>query len=457
MPIKFTTKVSLPIGADPKKLAAIGLGFACGVIVPLSAGGDTANQALADWLGKASKFEKKLQQKCALEFTKGVPDFKKMAKTYLSNRRCLLVALFEHNRKQPLDCRMTLAELEALSEHSNILKSLSEPAKIWAEQKSSGNGERVICAFGPLAGAAQRMVRKMLRLTYQPQVFQYLKIGSAQKVELAMNLIKQKGYTHALEIDIKAFFPSFTEEDLIAVLPLPPEAVRHIIMAKTAAWTPWYSHTTKSYILSPPGMPQGSVSSAEVALWCVAQLVMKKMKGVVLIIHADNFFILAQSQELLKDASNALSAAISALPGGDFLGEIKQKGEIAPGFRMLGCNIWREKKGHLVVEPSETNYKKMNARVQRHCQKAHALLTKADVEGHADCRIHGLQEYLRLESVCTGWMAAFGFCGPHLDAVANDHADLLAEIRQTYDIKDSELSPLKDASTAVQIKWYSSA
>lgn len=87
--------------------------------------------------------------------------------------------------------------------------------------------------------------------------------------------------------------------------------------------------------------------------------------------------------------------------------------------------------------------------------RVHAKLTKASFEDIAHLRIEGLQDYLRLESICHGWFEAFKFCGDHIKSIENHYAFDLNLIRQTYDIAQDELKPLKDASTVVKIKWYS--
>jgi len=453
--ITFKTKVPIPFGADPKKLAAIGLYKAHRAIFLQSEGGDAKNKELIAQLGKAIKFEEKFRAKLKKERAKGVAPFKNMAKTYFSNKRCLLVALFEDNARQPFQDRLSLEQLIALANQYDIPKDLDEPAKMWTKKKSSGTGERIICAFGPVARAAQRMGVKLLRTTYLPQEFQFTHLGSAKKVQLAMSLIKEKGYTHVAEIDIKDFFPSFTEEELIAALPLPTEAVKHIVMANSADWTPCYTYTSHSYIISPPGIPQGSASSAEVAHWCVAQMKIAKVEGVEVINHADNFFIFAKSQPLMEKASKALSSGIAGLPGGEFNGKIEQAGEVAKGFRMLGCWVSVDKKGEIVVNPTETNWNKMKNRVRLQKMRLHSLLTAATLDDDPKLRMQGLQDYLRLESICQGWMQAFKFCGPHMKDVENEHAFDLALICHIYDITQEELQPLKDASTMVTVKWYS--
>jgi hypothetical protein len=455
MVVKIITKVLLPFGSDPAALKAIGLCKAHRIIFPLSKADDAENDALVVKLGQAIKREKTLFAKCDAAFTCGPEKFKKAAKTYLSDMRCLLVALFNDNKQRPLEDRRSLEELVALAKKYSILKCLSEPARVWQEPKKPGKGMRVICSFGPVARAAQQMFKKLLRLTYEPQDFQFAQLTFAEKVQSAMTAIKEKGHNHVTEIDIKDFFPSFTEEALIKSLPLPPEATRQILLAKSASWGPHPLYAKHDYISSPPGIPQGSASSAAVADWCIANMPLEKLTGSVVVNHADNFFGLSASSDDAVDVTKALSSGIAGLPGGDFLGKTEQAVEVKDGFRMLGCWVFLSKTGELVAEPTEANYNELRKRAGRQRQRVYRRLKAAAGSQSKQLRIKGLQDFLRFESMARGWVQAFAFCGPHVNAV-KDHYDYdLNQLRQTFEITDAELKPLKDASTTVTFKWYS--
>ena len=79
--------------------------------MPLSNGDDAANKKLEDDLKKAQKFERKLRKTCEKVAKSDPKAFKALAKTYLSNKRCLLVALAEDNDKLGLGKRRSLDQL----------------------------------------------------------------------------------------------------------------------------------------------------------------------------------------------------------------------------------------------------------------------------------------------------------------------------------------------------------
>lgn len=383
-----------------------------------------------------------------------VTTFQKKSKTYLQSLRCLLAAMFEDNARRALKHRLSLGEMYESAKKYKILKCLDETATVRIEPKTCGTGTREITSFGPVARAAQRMFAKLLRTTYQPQGFQFHHLGSGQKVQLAMNLINQKEYTHVAELDIKAFYPSFSEKELVAALSLPPEATRHIALAKDAPWVYPASPSPSSYITTPSGLPQGSVSSSEIALWCVANLVIEPLEGAEIICHADNFFIFATSQAALDKASKALKSAISGLPGGTFELKTEQSRPTAKGFRMLGCDVFYEK-GALVAQPTNLNLQKLDGRFASLEQRTIAKFKEAGKNGSALTRFEAVQMFLRLKSIADGWVNAYAFCENTVSVVEDDLNKSLELTQAVFQITDDQLNLAHDASTVAHYDWYS--
>ena len=443
------------MGADPAAVKKMKLCKVFRTIIPQSPGDDAANEALLAKYNKDRKFEAELRAKCEKAAKTDVKAFKALAKTFLSSKRCLRVALFEDNSRQPLESRKSLAALIALANKYKILKKLNEPAWVWQRSKASGKGMRVVCLFGPVARAAQHMVKKLLTMTYQPKGFQFAKLFFAEKVQLAMHVINEKGYAYVTEIDIKDFFPSFTEEALIKSLPLPIDAIRQIVLARSAKWGPHPKYVQYGYISSPPGIPQGSASSAAVADWCIANMLLEELCGSMVVNHADNFFAFSETSEDQKDVSKALSSGIAGLPGGEFQSKTEQKVTIGHGFQMLGCWLSLDKEGNLEAHPTETNLKKFGEREERQRQRVYGRLLAATASKSAKLRIKGLEDFLRYESMCLGWVEAFSFCGYITQHVLDDCEFELNKIRCTFKISDEELKPLKGAYTNVKVQWYS--
>ncbi len=405
-------------------------------------------------LGNARKQEKKLLKKCEIAFATS-KSYKKAAKTYLTNLSCLRANMIDANHRRPIERRLSLHQIIERSKVYSVLKNLHEPVVVRETRKQSGPGVRIINDFGPVARAAQRMVVKLLRITYQPQDFQYHQLGTPQKIKRAMGLIEKEGYSHITELDIINYYPSFNLQELIAKLPLPKEAVEQIVVAKNAEWVTPNGNTYLPFITkSVPGIPLGSASSSEIAVWCIAHLKMLKVRPLVIINHADNFFLFSKAVEPLEFASKALSSGIAKLPGGQLNLAIKQNTTVDKYFHMLGCWVSREK-GKVSAWPSNKNLENLTVRYDAYSQHAHTKLTAAEKNKDQNLRLEGLQDYLRLRNFVTGWFNAYDFC---IDILGINKDYLFADIetiRELYNITDADLRDVTDQSTYVVIDNYS--
>lgn len=228
------------------------------------------------------------------------------------------------------------------------------------------------------------------------------------------------------------------------------------MLAKSASWGPHPLYAKHGYISSPPGIPQGSASSAVVADWCIANMPLQKLGSSVVVNHADNFWAFSASSDHAQDASKALSFGIAGLPGGDFYGKTEQDVNVSQGFRMLGCWVSQSKTGELEAEPTDANINDFAARARRQRQRVYGRLTAAsEVQQSKTLRLKGLQDYLRFESMVLGWVRAFAFCGPLVKGAKVHYEYDLGLLRETFEITSDELKPLEDASTTVAVKWYS--
>ena len=105
--------------------------------------------------------------------------------------------------------------------------------------------------------------------------------------------------------------------------------------------------------------------------------------------------------------------------------------------------------------PTNTNIKKLRDRAGRQRQWVYGRLTEATSLQSKQLRLNGLQDYLRFESMCHGWLQAFSFCSPKLAVIEHEYDQQLSHLRHTFEITDAELKPLKDASTELTVKWCS--
>ena len=304
--------------------------------------------------------------------------------------------MVEANARRPYADRLSLPQIVEQSKKFKTLTKLDEPATVYLKPKSGGEF-RQICNFGPVARGAHLMVLKLLRMAYTPAEYQFTSLSVKEARSTALKHIKEEGFHHVAEIDIKGHYPSFIEEELIKVLPLPKAVIHEIVMGASAVWIT--QSVPSGYISnisqSPSGVPQGSGASGEVASWSVAQLKMAiRVKGLVVVNYADNFFVFANSEIALQATCEFLRSAISKLPGGTFNGVEKQVGTVQDGFAMLGCWIG-EKGGQATVEPTDTNLARLYDQIDDHCDTLTSVLKTAKMTNSPSLRYQGVQAYLR--------------------------------------------------------------
>lgn len=385
--------------------------------------------------------------------------FKEASHLYFSSARCLQANMLEANACLKCGQRRSLRQIIEDSHEYNILQKLDEPVKVYQIPKSSGTGFRIICDFGLVARAAQRMFATLLRLTYTPAPFQFTRLGVPAAIKEALRLIEKEGYTHVQELDIKNHYPSFEEDHLITTLPFQKPAIREIGLAASAKWEKQSSSLCSLHlsIYQPPhGISQGSASSSAIAKWSVSYLKMfPNVSSIALINIADNFFLLGKNTESVAFALKALRLAVAKLPGGVFklhpsADDQPPVGMVQDGFRMLGC--WIKKIGDVVmVEPTEASLQELSGRFFLEAHLIEATLLSAEKETCQTLRREGVQAFLRLDSYVDGWVAAHAFC-TDIEIIKQDRKCLLAQIAKAYGITAQEAKEARDASTYV--KYY---
>lgn len=442
------SNIEQPVTAEPIKLF--------GHVLPLYPSEAASLNADVKTVAKARKQEKKLRQTFQPKCSSAAKN-KGAAYLYLSSLPCLIKAMFEANKRRRYRQRLSLRQIIEAAQEYKVLIELNEPVDVYRKPKPSGSGMRTICSFGPVARGAQYMVLTLLREAYTPAPFQFTHRGVQEAIKEALRLIKEEGYDHVAELDIKSHFPSFEDVKLLKALTLPNGAIREIVLAQSATWIPHgviscelhtFLHQTQL------GIPQGSAASAVVAEWSVSQLDFKA-KDVALINYADNFFLFAKDAATLKHALEALRSAVAGLPGGSFTthpqaGDPSEIGSIEGGFRMLGC--WISKSGDVVqVEPTEESLQELSGHFRLDAQGVAALLAATDILGYSNHRFEGVQAYLRLKSYLYSWLAAHSFC-TDLAVFKEDMEWRLGELETTFQITEAEMKKAWDQS--VETKYH---
>jgi len=138
------------------------------------------------------------------------------------------------------------------------------------------------------------------------------------------------GYEWAVELDINKYYPSFDEEKLSRLLPLPKEVTDHVILSRYLNLSSGFSSignslgddyegdaiTSGAISTARRGIPQGSAVSPIVAEAMVAFALKAVPPLGVIIAYADNILLLAKTKSDRDSKTEALLAAFEAHPVG---------------------------------------------------------------------------------------------------------------------------------------------
>lgn len=378
--------------------------------------------------------------------------FKAETLAILQSKLCVQASILDANKKRRVIDRVSPNQIIKASHKFCIPKNVDEEVTVHFIKKSNGDYRRIE-DFGPIIRGAQLAAAKLLSLTYTPRSFQYSDLGSGQKIELALGLIKDQGYRFVAEIDIVKFYETYKLPQLVAALPLHPVVVEQIVVALGTHWvTP---KGTPMKPLSPkarPGIPQGSSASNEVAKWSIAHLPMPDPFNAKIIHHGDNFFVFAKDQKSLEAVSETLRSAIPGCPGGPFVGKLRQSQNVEKhGLEMLGC--WISMEGTTVeAVPCQMAEYKFNCRVAREYKACFEQLEIAHFSGSEAHRFDAVLDFLYLRSYLENWKAAYGFCDPlQMQAMTNEASDGVEFLQQKYSITQHEVDCAKKMLSPVQI------
>ena len=195
---------------------------------------------------------------------------------YLGSFDAKLLATFEAYEAMSRDSQPDRAELPSIASSLDPWKGTDEPVQVHRKKKSPPY-YRTVFEFGIEHRALQYLVREPLTalLTFHPT--QYALCGGNHAAIKRTKQALIDGYLWAVELDIKDCYPSFDEEKLSSLLPLPREVIDHVIISRNLhlqdGWRrqfdgPGNHHECDSLkVLSAArqGIPQGSAVSPLVA------------------------------------------------------------------------------------------------------------------------------------------------------------------------------------------------
>ncbi|MEW6090061.1 MAG: reverse transcriptase domain-containing protein [Pseudomonadota bacterium] len=346
---------------------------------------------------------------------------RKRAHQYLKSRSARMAGALQMNIDRLLADRLSLEECLALAENLVLHKPINEYVRVRFKMKSSG-GKRPIFAFGPQHKTAQKMVRRLLKPNVMPREWQFTLKG----VPAAISYVRTKPCADtawACTLDIKNFYGSFVDEEVRALLSfLPSKVVGNVVLTNGMLLTDMAGVALYGEPLQDarPGVPQGSAVSPLVGALAVSKLDLKLPPEVCFANYADDFLVIAPSEDQLEAATLAFASAVAELPGGTFTLIRDQFAPLSTGIVFLSHQL-RLEDGKWVVAPSDEAISKLLADLEELAAKAEAAKKKyLKLTSHSN-RIKTLSAIAKVKAHCDGWLAAFAECdGFTLTAIKDD-------------------------------------
>lgn len=397
---------------------------------------------------KACKRERQMLGACqtghASREGKRTKDVKLLRREYMRSRDCLIGNILEASLRRRISERLSFRQILEASTRCQVLKDLPEPVEVFLKAKPDG-GYRIIRNFGPIARGAQRMCAKLIEQTFNRQPLQFPGQGHVAKVQKAIQLITTGGYTHVVEIDIVKHYDSFEKAALSRCLPIPGAALEHIVFAASATQVCPQDITilNDENAIIPPGLPQGGSASGVIADWSVSHLKVALGPDLVLINHADNFFLFAKSAQALDAGRDALSCAISQLPGGTFTSKVKAHGPCADGFKMLGYMIKVLDENVAVYQDPDRAFK-FSRRFAKKKKFAWQMFDKSAATSDDALRQLAVIQLNVLRAMYAGWCDVQKISTTPIDPHGAEMSGQINQLKETFGVTDVELAKLSD-------------
>jgi hypothetical protein len=179
--------------------------------------------------------------------------------TYLGSYDAKLNATLEASEAMKAPRRPDPEELPSIAGSLDAWKGTDEPVLVHRIPKDSPGQYRTVLEFEIENRSLQHLVRDVLIAVLELHPHQYATRGG---VHAAIRHTKQAlidGYLWAVELDINNCYPSFDEEKLPSLLPLPKEVTDHVILSRHLNLSLRFSlvvltsEMTTRAIPSPPG------------------------------------------------------------------------------------------------------------------------------------------------------------------------------------------------------------
>ncbi len=269
-----------------------------------------------------------------------------LSERILNTPKSRLYSAIQANKKIKPSNRVSLEHCLSLSESAPLTAPLKEQVLVYPKIKSKG-GFRAICKFGIQHRMFQNIVVRTLGPYHSSKSWQYTFAGHNKAIRKAKKALGD-GLVYYASLDIKNHYSSFDDKKLVQELPLRKELAeyvaigRHIKAVADVSRVPIFFWPLSPQLLlqeARQGIAQGSTSSPLIAAYVMHHLDWINSSETVLINFADNFLLLAATEQLLQKEVGKLEDAMSNLPGGNFITQILDIGKASKSFDFLGHTL----------------------------------------------------------------------------------------------------------------------
>jgi len=312
---------------------------------------------------------------------------------YLQSFDARLVATERAFRSLPLHRRPPMSRVPDIAANLRPWRGTDEEVALSFPPKETNPDEvRTIMNFGIENRALQYQVLHALEAGAKTHPMQFATRGGTRAAIKAARNALLGGHHWAAEIDISSCYPSFDEERLSGLLPVPKEVVEKVILSRDLNLTPdrkWlrnsfgvgYSGSEAEILFSSlyedeieaarRGIPQGSAVSPLVAECLLAPVLAQMPNHGIVLNYADNFLVMAKQEAEVVSMQQTLRCALKAHPAGPLLP--KKPKSYGPGqaVEFLG-HILTFEHGACRVEPSPKNAVKFKVEFERKLKHAMA-------------------------------------------------------------------------------------
>jgi hypothetical protein len=305
--------------------------------------------------------------------------------------------------------RPDAATIKAIAQKIDPWKGTQEPVAVsFKKKKSNPEKRRITMNFGIENCAFQYLILMVLEKTADLHPHQYATKGGVHPAIMQVAKAMSDGNLHAVELDIKDCYPSFVEEAIPDLLPLPKKVTEHTAICRHLNLTignlddlfGTASIFTQDLLAQARrGIPQGSAASNLIAEILLAKVVNQSPIAGRVFSYADNILILGQNEDDVKSTQLALESALKAHPAGPLVPNAKTFKSGDP-IDFLGHRL-TYKSGKVLIEPSPANLKTFEKTLTSGLS---AILQKTTPIAVRRAKIKRLRTFIR------SWVAAFKSC-----------------------------------------------